>query len=122
MIQLLLSFLFVLISFQSNSDLVGKWYLEDENGAKVYIVEFKTNLTYEVDLGANNDIDVIGKYSLQADKMTVQDTGGPEACDIAQKGIYQLKINANQLTVTKIQDECPGRGGDVETVVMKKLL
>ena len=91
----------------------GTWRtsLPTEDGGKMMLqVEMKADGTYAVDFGGDGTIEINGKYELSGGKMTIQDTGGPNACAGA-KGVYSVQVTDKSMTMTRQSDECEGRGG-----------
>lgn len=116
-----LSTLIALIVFVStptiNNDLVGKWRLDTSNGSVV--VEMKADMTWEVDFNGDGAADARGTYRTEGDKLFIQDTEGD--CTNA-KAEYTYRISGNTLSMTKISDECEGRGGNIgDTLQMTKV-
>ena len=66
--------------------------------------------TYSVDLGQDGSIEVKGTYSIDGDKLTMQDTSGEMMCD--QKGVYSFKIEGKSMVFTRVEDGCEGRGAE----------
>jgi hypothetical protein len=67
---------------------VGTWKMSvpDESGNMIPLkVAISEDGTYTLDFGADGNIDAKGKYTVEAGKMTIQDTEG-RACS----GIHQL--------------------------------
>ena len=93
-------------------NVVGTWNtsLPGPDGNMVsFSVKMDADGKYEVDLMKDGTIDIKGTYSLDGDKMTIQDTGGANACD--GKGVYTVAVTGNSLTMTRVSDSCQGRGG-----------
>lgn len=98
----------------------GSWKLSvpDENGTMVPLyVDIADDGTYTLDFGADGKIDTKGKYSLDNDKMTIQDT---EGSDCTEAGVYAYKNDGKTMTMTRISDACTGRGGPEGVITMEK--
>lgn len=98
----------------------GAWKMSvpDQDGKMTPLkVVLSADGTYTVDFGADGKIDIKGKYTMEGDKITVQDT---EGSDCAEKGVYTLKIEGDTLTMTRISDGCPGRGGPDGVMSMQR--
>lgn len=84
--------------------------IADQEGNPVPLqVTINSGGTYSVDIAGDGNVDINGKYELNDGKMTVQDTGGPEACN--GKGVYSIEVTEKTLKMTRVSDECPNRGG-----------
>lgn len=116
--------LFALVSisvctYSQSSDLVGTWTVTNPEG-QTASVHFKEDGTYEVDLDGDSEMDVSGKYDVNGDQVTVQDTDGKEGmtCPTETKGVYTIKIEGDKSTFTKVSDDCERIGN--EPVVFTK--
>lgn len=99
---------------------VGAWKMSvpDQNGAMMTIqVTMSDKGTYTVDYAADGSVETKGKYSLEGAKMTFQDTEGTDCTTV---GVYTIKIEGDTLTMTRVSDNCPNRGGPEGVMVMKK--
>ena len=106
----------VVVSFPlilSAQSVTGDWKTEvpgpDGNSIN-FKVSMKSDGTYTVDFGQDGTIEISGSYQVDGDQMTIQDTGGAQACT-SGKGVYKIEISGNSLTMTRISDSCEGRGG-----------
>ena len=98
----------------------GSWKLNvpDENGTMIPLhVDISDDGTYTLDFGADGKVDARGKYSLDSDKMTIQDT---EGSDCTEAGVYAYKNDGTTMTMTRISDACTGRGGPDGVITMEK--
>ena len=102
----LVCFMTVSISAQS---VVGKWKYEfqTENGTLVMSADIKADGTYSLDMGNDGSVEMTGKYTISGDTFTIQDDAG----DCTGKGVYNISIAGDQMTMTRVSDECPNRGG-----------
>lgn len=108
-----LVFLFPIFCSAQTSE-VGDWKISftDENGAEVAVkLTLASDGSYTVDFGMDSNIEVKGKYEIDGDEMTIQDTGGANSCGEDKKGIYKVTASADSMTMTRISDECETRGG-----------
>ncbi|MDX2302012.1 MAG: hypothetical protein NW226_04390 [Microscillaceae bacterium] len=115
MTSILCSFVVFVNSF-FNAEIIGKWSFQTDQGTVA--VEFKTDNTYLVDFGVDGQIDITGNYTLESDQITLQDISGANMC--GEKATYTVKIEGTTLTLTKVKDDCPGRG-DLGQMVMTKM-
>ena len=98
----------------------GTWKLNvpDDKGNMIPLyVDISDNGTYTLDFGADGTVDSRGKYSLDNDKMTIQDT---EGSDCTEAGVYAFKNNGATLTMTRISDACANRGGPEGVMTLDK--
>lgn len=64
---------------------------------------------------------VEGDFSAQADRITFTDKSGPMACEKGQEtGVYHWKLEHDTLTLTKVDDACDGRSGDLVAQAWKR--
>ncbi len=99
---------------------VGIWKMSvpDQNGNMVPLtVNLSADGTYAIDFGADGTIENKGIYTREGDKMTIQDT---EGTDCTEKGVYTLKIEGDTMTLTRVSDGCPGRGGPEGVMTMQR--
>ncbi len=98
----------------------GTWtsQVPDGQGGTMAIKVTMDNGTYSVDIGGDGVIDINGKYEMADGKMTIQDTGGSQACN--GKGVYMITINGNSLKMSRVSDECEGRGGPEGVMMFTK--
>lgn len=99
---------------------VGTWKtsIPDENGKMTPMkVQLSEDGTYAVDFGYDGTIEIMGKYTVDGRKMTIQDA---EGSDCTAQGVYTLKIEGDTLTMTRISDGCPNRGGPDGVMTMQR--
>ncbi len=91
---------------------VGTWTVSTDNGmAKISFLE---DGTYEVDANNDGTIEVYGKYSLEGNQMTVQDTEVSEgnSCSADDKGVYKITMEDGKMISEKVSDDCADRHPD----------
>lgn len=81
---------------------------------------FEEDGTYTVDFGMDGTVQVRGKYEMDGNRIMIWDVEGEFACPSEMKGIYNLEFTDADLNVSKVSDDCPGRGNQ-ETFTMKRL-
>lgn len=122
--KLLLGLLFCLpFTAMAQHALVGDWTMQipdDQGNAMTLKVTLKENGTYTVDFGADGTGEIEGKYTIDGNKITLEDTGGPNACP-NQKGVYTFAITENINTMTRVSDACDGRGGPEGKMVFTRM-
>lgn len=99
---------------------VGNWKMSvpDERGNLAPLsVNISADGTYAVDFGMDGTIENKGKYTLENAIMTIQDT---EGSDCAEIGVYTIKVEGDTLTMTRVSDSCPGRGGPEGVMTMQR--
>lgn len=92
-------------------EVVGDWQSEipsDDGGTMILAVSIKADGTYTVDFGGDGQVEINGKYEIDKDQITVQNTSGDECTD---KGVYNFKVTATDLIMNRVSDACPNRGG-----------
>lgn len=100
--------------------ITGTWKLSvpDQSGKMMPLsVNIMETGTYTLDFGADGVVETKGKYSLDKDQMTIQDT---EGTDCTEKGVYTVKVDGNHLTMTQVSDGCPNRGGPEKMMQMER--
>lgn len=80
-------------------------------------VTIADNGTYAVDFGADGTVETRGKYTLDKDKLTIQDT---EGTDCTAQGVYTIMVDEKNLTMTRVSDGCPNRGGPEGVMKMER--
>ncbi|MCH2080793.1 MAG: hypothetical protein MK226_00310 [Saprospiraceae bacterium] len=114
---LVLTFLFCCPFLISAQSIVGSWSWDattpDGKAAK-NMLTFQKDGVYKVDLGMNGSYEIEGSYTLENDQITIVDTSeGP--CK-GVKGVYNMKIEDNQIVTTLVSDDClPRKGNDPDT-------
>ncbi len=112
----LLKFCFLLCFVSANSlmaqSIAGDWLhmFSSPDGEFPLTLSIGEDGTYSVDMGQDGSIELKGTYTLDGDKLTMQDTSGEAMCD--QKGIYSVKVDGKKMVFTRIEDTCEGRGAE----------
>ena len=90
------------------SAVVGTW---TNSLGTVWMI--KADGTFDVDLDKNGKRDAWGKYTVEADTVTMWRTGGirPKGCD--GKGIYKFVRSEDGLQFTLVSDTCKRRKANV---------
>ena len=99
---------------------VGTWKFSvpGQDGKMIPLtVNIADNGTYALDFGADSTVDTKGTYSLDKDKMTIQDT---EGTDCTAPGVYTIMVDEKTLTMTRVSDGCPNRGGPEGVMKMER--
>lgn len=104
----------VSVSAQSH---VGKWTADfpSDQGTATLVVDIKSDGTYALDWGNDGTIEVTGKYSVDGNKMTIADDS-----DCQGKGVYTFTVDNSTLTMTRVSDACPDRGGPEGKMVFQR--
>jgi hypothetical protein len=64
---------------------------------------------------------VDGEYTTNADQLKLTDKSGPMACPKDEEtGTYRWKYQGSTLTLSKVEDRCDGRSGDLSGREWKK--
>lgn len=72
-------------------------------------------------LTKDDQVLVDGTFAVQADRISLTDKSGPMACEKGQEtGVYQWKLEHDALTLTKVDDACDGRSGDLAAQAWKR--
>ncbi len=108
-------------AFAQRNSIVGKWAGEfpGQDGKPVKFTMTITDADYQFDFGNDGVIDIKGSYIANGDELTVWDTDGQNTCPSEQKGVYRFALDGDQVSFTKVKDDCPQRGG--ETMVLTRM-
>jgi len=114
-IKNLVAALLLLLPFTlaAQNALLGNWliqYADDSGNSLPVQFTVKADGTYFFDAGVDGSADIEGKYTLEGDQITLEDTGGSYACT-GQKGVYKVAVEADTTTLTRVADPCALRGG-----------
>lgn len=118
--QYLIAVLFLMPLGLAAQSPAGLWKLSvpDREGNMIPLhVNISDDGTYSLDFGGDGAIETRGKYSVDNDKMTIQDTEGAECTAV---GVYAFKNDGKTLTMTRISDGCADRGGPQGVMTMDK--
>ncbi len=102
---------------QANKELEGVWDL-DAPGA--YVTLTLKGGAYELDTDDDGNPEVKGDYTVDGDKIRIRDKEGALACPQAAEGVYRFVFGNNTMTLIRVSDECPSRGGDSEETSWRK--
>lgn len=80
----------------SDTMAVGTWDLE-----------LREDGTFQVSQNAN--VAVQGRYTIEGDRITFNDEGGPAMCAEQPTGTYQWSVSGDQVTMMSVGDTCSGR-------------
>ena len=83
-----------------------------------FTVAFSSDGTFRV--SEKGDAVVEGKYTVEADRITLTDKQGRYACVAEGPGKYSWKQNGQTLAFTKVDDRCPGRERILTTQPLQK--
>lgn len=103
----------------SAQSVAGKWKFEipSDQGTMVLVADIKADGTYTLDFGNDGNVEVNGTYTASGDQYTIKDSVG----ECTGKGVYTMTATATTLTMTRISDECPDRGGPTGKMVATRL-
>ena len=82
---------------------VGAWKMSipDEAGKMTPLkLDLLADGIYTIDFGADGTMEIKGKYTIEGDKMTIQDT---EGSDCTEQGVYILKIEGMHIKKVDFQ-------------------
>jgi len=54
-------------------------------------------------------------------KMTIWDTGGQFACASDQKGVYEISMEGNAMTMKRVTDACKERGSSTGVMTFDRI-
>lgn len=85
-----------------------KWQGQGPDGSTAWSsVTFKSDGTYDLDIGMNGTIEANGTYTMEGGVFTISDTSEP-VCD-GKPGTYTVKIEGNTLKGELVEDDCAAR-------------
>ncbi|MCB0588194.1 MAG: hypothetical protein KDD06_23075 [Phaeodactylibacter sp.] len=101
------------INLSAQSSPVGEWKImvpdRSQEGAMIPLfVTIKADNIYWLDFGGDGNVEGTGKYVAKGNQMIIQDAEGSECTG---KGIYTFEVTDKSMTMTRVSDECEGRGG-----------
>lgn len=82
-------------------------------------VTFKADGALQVDFGNDGSVDVHSTYTLDGNKISMNDTTKESPC-YGMKGIYEIKIEGDKCTFTVVEDACAVRKGDGKPGTMSR--
>ena len=106
------------------TELTGDWMMSVTNAEGETFkaqLTLEDNNTYLADLGMDVSINVRGNYTLEGDQITIMDTGGDNACADGKVGVYKYRVNATELLMTMVSDDCEGRSGPEGKMLFTKM-
>jgi hypothetical protein len=85
-----------------------------------FTITFADAGQYRVSKG--EEVVVEGEYKVNGDQLLLTDKGGSMACSAAgqQTGTYRWKYEGDALTLTKVEDACPGRSAAITAAPWKR--
>ena len=107
-------------SLSAQSEVVGEWktMVPGEEGKMIPLhVTIKADNIYWLDFGGDGDIEVTGMYQAKDGQIQIQDV---EGSDCTGKGVYAFKVDDEGMTMTRVSDECEGRGGPEGKMVFSR--
>lgn len=100
-----------------DNDLVGTWRYDRGDGSS-FLLSFAADNTYSADLDQDGVPDLKGKYTVEGDTMTIEDTTGD--C-VGKVGVYTMQMEGKLMTLTEVSDDCADRSaGAGQTFQMAK--
>lgn len=98
---------------------IGKWKFEfpTDQGTMVMSADIKSDGTYALDVGMDGTIDSTGKHQAAGDQVTISDDSG----ECTGKGVYKMTVEGDTLTMKRISDACPNRGGPQGVMTAKRV-
>lgn len=114
-------FLFLGAAFSQQATIRGKWSgaFPGEDGQLMAFAMTITDSTYEFDFNGDGVAELTGSYIGKGNQITIWNTSADNECPADKKGVYQYAFDGDNLTFTKVSDDCPGRGG--EPLVLKRM-
>lgn len=116
---LFIGLLFLLpFTVSAQASVVGDWKSEapnEQGKMEPFKVSLKVDGTYTIDFGINGSVEIEGKYSVEGDKMTIEDNACTEG-----KGVYTFVMTDTTNTLTEVTDPCK-RGGPTGKVVFTRM-
>ncbi len=120
--SLLILFCFCFSTSLSAQDTpVGEWEAMvpgKEEGSMIPLhVTIKSDNIYWVDFGGDGQVEITGKYVAKGNQIAIEDV---EGSDCNGKGIYTFETTDEGMTMTRVSDECEGRGGPEGKMVFSR--
>lgn len=109
------------LASSGQSSAVGEWKAmipaDDQGNMMPMHVSIKADNTYTVDFGADGVVEIKGTFSEKDGQITIQDVEGSECTG---KGVYKYEVTADGLKMTRVSEECEGRGGPDGVMELKR--
>jgi uncharacterized protein (TIGR03066 family) len=123
--QLVLIFVLFLFApfFVSAQSIVGDWLMDaktPDGQPSVMKVSFKADGKLKVDFGNDGSIDINGTYTLDGNKISLNDASTESPC-YGKVGVYEMKVEGDKLKVKLIEDACEIRKGDGKPSEMRRV-
>ena len=102
--------------------IVGDWLMDGktpDGHTIVNKVSFNADGTLTVDLGNDGSIDVNATYTVEGNKVSMDDTSKESPC-YGTVGIYEIKIEGDKCTAKVVEDACAVRKGDGKPSIMTR--
>lgn len=99
--------------FSSAQSYIGDWQWDQktpDGNVITSTMSFKADGTYAVDFESDGTPEVMGKYTYQDGKMTIEDTS--EGACKGVEAVYALTVEGNTATAKMVSDPCEVRAGD----------
>lgn len=113
--QLLFAAALLLVPFFTQAqDHIGSWQWTTtgpDGSAMPIQVTFKADNTFEIDFGADGQVEENGEYSMNGNRMTIKVISDGSQCT-NKVGVYDMSISGDTATATMVSDECDARRGD----------
>lgn len=111
----LFAMLFLMTSFAlSAQSIAGDWAFERTapDGTKVTnTMSMKEDGTFTVDFASDGQVNVLGTYTIDGNKITISDTPKESPC-YGMLGVYNFKLAGDTATITLVEDACEIRRND----------
>lgn len=99
----------------SQGSLTGDWQstiLMEDGSIMPFLVSISDDGSYTIDFAVDGTVEVKGVFETEGDLISMIDreTIAFECKDV--KGIYRFKQDSDTLVLERVEDPCPGRGGN----------
>ena len=114
-----IAFLLICPAFLSAQAIAGSWMWKGTNpeGKEVKnMITFQEDGIYKVDLGMNGKYEIEGTYTNENGQASITDTSEGPCKGIT--GVYEMKVEENEMTAKMVSDQCTARAGDDPNRVM----
>ncbi|RMF30648.1 MAG: hypothetical protein D6765_02935 [Bacteroidetes bacterium] len=98
----------------SQNALTGTWLqqgLDAEGNPNRTVLQILPDGSFQLDLNQDGTFDIQGRYEIDGNQVTIWHVGPDATCPAEQKGLYRYSLDGEYLSMTRISDPCPERGG-----------
>ena len=89
--------------------LIGSWKLKGANNNPATTLTFRTDETFQIDIGGDGIVDIEGTYDLYENRLKLADTDSGGTIHCLHSGFYNYAIHGQELNFEVFAEECTAR-------------